>query len=195
MPMRSKQDIERVLVSGVKICGGCSKSLPTSCFSKLLRSPDGLDGKCRECRSENTKRIKSLDPERYRKYARKAEKKYRSTPHGHLSFWVGASMSKHRKRGYVFLFKKQELLDKIKDIKDCQFCGATLAWKHGNGCTDSSPSMENLNCLRELTLSDVTIICSKCNRIKSNNTLEEFFNYCQFIIDNREIIKNRVYQQ
>lgn len=43
-------------MASVKTCSSCKKSLPTDCFGKASARPDGLNGRCKPCQNESTRK-------------------------------------------------------------------------------------------------------------------------------------------
>ena len=62
-------------VDGEKQCGKCKIYKPLDCFGKHKRSWDGLQGQCKECNKENSKKWNEKNPEKRKEYSKKWREK------------------------------------------------------------------------------------------------------------------------
>ena len=152
-------------------CIKCLKWEPASDFSSS--SFKGLEKYCYPCRR------------RYLEYARASKHYYwRNSAHGFIL--------RHKRKGFKVLVEwilLEEYLYEHASMKTCcSICDKSLNWEPWNretkkqGPNHDSPTIDvkdphdNL-----LTLDKLQIVCSFCNRVKSNQSMPEFIKYCRYI--------------
>jgi hypothetical protein len=191
-----KKDTKNFLEEGIlkRKCSICSLNLTLDNFSKNKTYADGLSNVCKKCMGEyNHERYLLLkDTNQYKEYAEKVSTKYKNR--SYLDKWAATAISHHNAAGYKILFKQKQLRELVKATKNCQFCGNPLNGIGHGIMVDNSPSLDNLYCKKELKISDIAIICMECNRTKSKRTLQEFFDYCEFIYKNKDKILNTIHK-
>ena len=139
-----------------KVCSSCHKTLPVSCFWKAKKSPDGLQGYCKECGSAYRAKYQKDHPEKMREEAKKHWHKYRL---------------EKLNRDRIRMSKRQEFLDTLKT--PCAKCGESRVWviqfHHVNpaekvfGIGDGS----NVHKSKEAVIQEVKkciCLCSNCHK-------------------------------
>lgn len=102
--------------------------------------------------------------------------------------WAKKSMDDHKynNKKIYFNFSCRELAYFAANIKTCCFCNLKLDFNPKNNKNRwKSPSLDNKDCKNSIGLTDILILCRKCNLTKSDRLLIEFINYCKIIIKNK----------
>lgn len=90
-------------------------------------------------------------------------------------YWATATLSNHRKAGYIVKISHRELVELANSTKLCRYCRRLLLWKVSQDYARSSTrSLDRINNSRILTKSNVQIICHRCNRTKGERTHKQF---------------------
>ena len=102
-----------------------------------------------------------------------------------LKYWAIRNITNHRRRGFTVNFKSKDLVEIIKDVKECYLCGIELDYnkKGKSGWVRNSPSVDNIHCKDIIEIDDVQIICAQCNSAKHKMNNEDFIEYCKTIVD------------
>jgi len=143
-----------------KICSKCGEVKNLNKFVKSKGHKFGVHSICKECKE------KYLNEWRKNNYHR---------------FWSARTLIQHKGKGFSVKITKNELENIAEKTKYCLICDCKLDWKFGTGLNANSPTLDRINNQKTLTLNNVQIICSKCNRIKSNMSMNEFIEYCKMI--------------
>lgn len=107
--------------------------------------------------------------------------------------WAKDVIGSHKYRGYRVNIDFKELVKLATKIKICCFCDKKLNWRRRRKrIRMNSPSLENLNGRKILTLSEATIICYECNKSKGGKDINEFLDYCENIYKNKKKILKRI---
>jgi len=153
-----------------KICCHCRKEKELRFFNKDTHQKDNKARTCKNCRSQERLRLKSLDPERYRRYSegyrlRNPEK-------------VAENLFVRRHKG----FSKKEVLLLVEEQNGCKICGSKTPGGSGNWHIDHDhnccPQRESCeNCRRG-------VLCNACNLMlgfaKDNvSTLQKAIQYLE----------------
>ena len=112
--------------------------------------------------------------EKWRKAHREDERRYYSIPCNRIRKLLNCAFVRAGKRGLKTdgrLHKKFE----TSPPKKCACCGICLDYStgRGNNVRDKSPSMDRVNNSKGYTLTNVSIICMRCNRLKGFASINE----------------------
>ncbi|MBA7709789.1 hypothetical protein ES703_118714 [subsurface metagenome] len=177
-----------------KICNKCKKKKSINEFHKDERTEDKLSRKCEKCwkqdrkekRKEYYRENKEMFRRIYKKHYKKSKekilkkaKKYRNK--NPIGYWCNQVRNSHKRKGFKILFTFEELASMAKKTKNCHLCGTKLDWKYGRGRKDNNPSLDRINNENFLILSNIQIVCCRCNATKYNRTMKEFIDYCKEI--------------
>lgn len=72
-----------------------------------------------------------------------------------------------------------EIENLFRESTHCPLCGI----KYSNESRQTVQSLDRLNNERELRVDNVWVICNKCNATKQDRTMEEFYEYCQMVVN------------
>ena len=69
-------------------------------------------------------------------------------------------------------------------------CGIILSYnrKGKRGWVRNSPSLDNINCKKTITINDIQIICTQCNSMNGSMNNKEFIEYCKNISNRSETL-------
>jgi 5-methylcytosine-specific restriction endonuclease McrA len=75
------------------------------------------------------------------------------------------------------------LYELFKTTKTCPICGITFTdnYKHGN--INTTQTLDRINNENEINISNVWVICYKCNTIKGDFTMKEFVDYSKLVYE------------
>jgi 5-methylcytosine-specific restriction endonuclease McrA len=94
---------------------------------------------------------------------------------GRYLLWAQAAINTHRKRGHVVNITIQELADLAKNTPTCQICEEPLQYYgNGSGSHAKSASMDRVLNDGAYTISEIGILCTRCNALKGNIGFEKF---------------------
>jgi hypothetical protein len=94
------------------------------------------------------------------------------------------SRAKKRNLNYDNINLLQEYFQSIYDKGECEICHYKLEHNIGNGygyAKDNSPSIDQIIPKNGYIIGNVALICNKCNRIKSNGTIEDHRNIANWM--------------
>jgi len=147
--------------------------LSADAFAKSSRYTSGRAQVCKEC-------FKKYNAEYRKRPEVKARRALRVFADGHHRSWSDKTIRAHRLRGVVIKFSRADLQRRAEATLNCELCGKKLSWKFGKEIPQlDSPTLDNINLKRELTLDDVMIVCKWCNSVKNRRTLAEFMVFCR----------------
>lgn len=157
-------------------CTRCGKVKQRKHFAVCGRAARGTQDWCKKCMAEYHAEYAQNNREKLRK---DAFDYYNRTPRA----WAGMALRSHRKKGQIVNITTDELYNLALDKKTCPICGKVLSWGGKNGRIRShSPSLDRINNENELNLSNVWIICARCNAAKGGMTMKEFVEYCELVV-------------
>ena len=138
---------------------------------------------CKACDKSDRTRDSEKIAARMRRYAEQ-------NPH---RVWASGTITNHRRKGFRVLFSAQELAELAKSTQVCPICGVELRFSFGTKggkCAHDSPTLDRKDNGEELNLSDVQVLCLRCNTTKGNRTMKEFVDYCELVALKRaELVK------
>jgi 5-methylcytosine-specific restriction endonuclease McrA len=147
-----------------KTCSGCHKTLTDSHFAKDVSSKDGLQSRCKDC-----------------------FKLYETNPLYRFRRWALNTLKTHRKReGYTVDITVEELTTLAENTKYCSYCGRELNWERGNkgkSPRSENPTLDRVNNDTTLNLTNIKIVCMRCNTTKGYHTMKEFIEYCRSVVN------------
>jgi hypothetical protein len=160
---RSKAIAKKILEDGSQICSVCGIEKPLSEYTVDKRKALMLRASCKKCNVAKALRWKSE----------------------HLFYsWASSTVQGHKRNGNKINFKTRDLMELASKTDSCMICGIKLNWeKNRRYIQDNSPTLDRINSENILELAGIQIVCHKCNRTKSNRTMEEFIDYCKMIVD------------
>jgi len=146
-----------------KKCTRCNENLPVSLFNIQNTSHDGYHSHCKFCsQRKDTSRLT----------------------------WSKRTITAHRINGHRVDIIPEDLSNFADTIDKCQFCGIELLWKNDKGIfQQNSPTLENLDLNHTLTMENCVIICHKCNKTKSDTTLDSYIKLLETILPNLKKLK------
>lgn len=143
-------------VNMLKKCSRCLIDLPLDKFCPRKGTTDGFNGKCKECRYQESKAWKTNNP---------------------VNYLCSNMLTKARKRaqskGWAFDLTFEDLQHLV--VSHCPILGTELVWKygHGLGLGAHSPSLDRIDNSLGYTKDNVAIISHKANSMKNSCTIEE----------------------
>jgi len=191
----------------MKKCSKCGGIKSIDEFHKDKYNKDGLRCSCKNCVKKydskyykiyykknraklimKTKEYRMANPEWSKEYRKKNEKRIAKNnkewrEKRYHRYWTNATLSNHKRNGYIVNLAKDELEDIAKKITHCSICGIKLKWHQGEGKKNNSPTLDRINNSNELNRNNIQIICDKCNATKQDRTMKEFVKYCKLVVD------------
>lgn len=160
-----------------KICPKCQQ--PKSVFDFYWQHKQHRPlAYCKTCHKKYTKTYQQK-PQHKIKLTENL-KRYRQNNRRRI--WATKTLSEHRRRGCQFNFDVQELMTKAEQNSLCEFCQQPIIWNNTK-IMDNSPTLERLhNQLTTNNISEIAIVCFKCNKSKQNRSLEEYIHYLEQLL-------------
>ena len=155
--------LDRVdVVEGVMVfkCVACNINKPSTEFSQHKRSWIGIKSRCKACES------KVRGTTEYRKQISNYGKEDRRVN----SEWYMWSNAKNRAKKMGLPFNIEPKHVKIPNI--CPVLGISMAIANGKP-NDNSPSLDKIKPALGYVVGNTCVVSYRCNRIKSNATVEE----------------------
>lgn len=140
----------------------------TTEYGKLNK--DKLNAAKRQDRSMNKAKWKAVYLKNYEKSRTKSANRIRRL----IAEAVRRAMAKHLPYDIAALNK---LL--VDTAESCSCCGTSFSY--GLGRLDSAPSIDRLVCSAGYAEGNIYLICTKCNRLKSDGTLRDVLNIAKYI--------------
>lgn len=200
---KKKEEVRKV-IDGIlyKRCSRCKQWKPVEEFCKHKGSKDGFDNICKICKKEvyyehseeiskRNKEKRKQNPEKYGEYNRK---KYERKRKDIYRYWTGNTVRSHRGRG-IIVKDEDYIEEKARNTPNCQICNCKLVYGNNGTVKDNSATLDRKNNEKEINKNNFMIICHRCNRIKSNMTLQEFLDYCAYITKNKDDILIKTHTQ
>lgn len=183
-------------INGKRRCTKCGKLKKVDKFYYL-------DAECKSCQLDYSKKYRESHRKEAKEYREKnrdkinaykrkyyqehKDKKIRQSTKWRAEnierSWATNSIYSHRKRGMIVEFTAEELLS-AHDTSFCAICGQELNWciseKRGLKIK-GSPTIDRIDNDTTMTISNVQIVCSKCNTMKQDLTMKQFIEYCTLI--------------
>jgi hypothetical protein len=108
-----------------------------------------------------------------------------------IKSWCISTKANHRRRGNIINITTLELFEFAKEKKMCAICGDALNWEPNihKKIVSNSPSLDRTNNEMILNLSNIQIVCYRCNASKGSRTMQEFIDYCKQVIKYHEELK------
>ena len=159
--------------TGYLLCKYCNK------YKKIKYFPPNNKSRCRECT-----RIHRREMYANNKYVRYAtyqnNKKYKQNNWSKIL--IQAIQFKSKKLNIPFDITENDILNLLTDI--CPICGIIYEKKVGKN-RERRPSIDRIIPSKGYVKDNIKIICSRCNRIKSDATADELIKIGSFykIID------------
>jgi 5-methylcytosine-specific restriction endonuclease McrA len=169
---------KKIAIEGQKKeCSDCGE---IKSLSEFYNRPHGagLFGKmsrCKICHAIRTTKWRKNHPD----IQHKAEKNFRKA-HRH-NRWANSTISKHRDNGYEVNIKPKDLEEIAKKTSECSLCKIPLGWNNEK-ILPNTPTLDRINNEHEMNLTNVMIICHRCNSAKGDKTMKQFVNYCKEIV-------------
>jgi hypothetical protein len=166
------------LVKTTKKCYMCHQVFPLDCFYKNKNRPGGFAAACKVC-TERERTARHI----YHPEIRKQQwKNWKTNNYRHV--WSYMSLYHHARKGYEINVTPSDLEGIANITEVCYICGIILDWSYGPKkgiLNDNSPTLDRVNNEEELNIDNIKIICYKCNRTKSDRTMNEFIEYCGMV--------------
>lgn len=119
--------------------------------------------------------------------------------------WAESTLSDHKRSGFVISITKRELIGIAEKSKLCYLCELPLLWCESDKMllftnlpilSDKIlkgwfPSLDRIYNENELRHDNIAICHLKCNIAKGTQTLNEFLDFCQLVINRASAIKNK----
>jgi hypothetical protein len=145
----------------MKTCFKCKETKDTSLFFKHKQTVDGFHSWCKNCCT-----IGNI----------KSRIKQNSTIQGRAKIFLRNAKNSAIKRGQEFLITTEDIVECWnKQNKICPYTGREMSLEAGHLNT---VSIERINSNIGYTKENTILVCQAINRMKSDFTLEEFFNLC-----------------
>ena len=162
----------------VKWCSKCEIFKPISKYTNRMDSPDKLGYWCVDCRKINMydRYHENVNGYKDKMVERKVLNPYKA--------WASSCLSGHRRRNkFTIQLTRDELVDIAKMSAYCPICGIRLDYKSKNGKpTKNSPSLDRKFNENVLNISNVWIICYRCNMGKGEMMIDEYIEHCRNIV-------------
>ena len=133
----------------IKKCWSCGIEKPLVEFNKETQQKDGHARTCKVCRSENRKKLRELNPERFNAYS----KKYRKANPEKYAEW--RFKSRHG-------ITRAEALVELEVEKGCRICGVTDFGNEGWVIDHDHSCCGKLNTCNKCRRG---ILCEPCNKM------------------------------
>lgn len=160
-----------------KICCRCKEEKDLHLFGKNTNHDDNLHYYCRECQNKIAAEYRKNN----RNKVHESVKKYRNDIDNRFKIFAATTLNDHKRNGYKMNMTKLELEILAQKTNKCIYCDEILNYNRGDKhkSMSNSPSLDNINNIKILSINDVRIICHRCNTIKSNMSHIEFIEYCK----------------
>jgi 5-methylcytosine-specific restriction endonuclease McrA len=173
----------------MKICNKCGKSLPLDNFIRNAKSLDGHEGICKDCKAAYMRKYRKKHPQ-YNKTQREYQRQYKKNL-GDIRLYVLDVLTRKRravvdgKLKYTVELTTDELVEIASNTPTCPICGKPINYSRGRGMAyDDSPSLDRKDNGTVINKDNSWVICYKCNRSKSDRTVEELVAWCKLVVQN-----------
>jgi hypothetical protein len=156
----------------IKRCNHCNQMR-----KEKARQEEIVSRICVDCRVEFSfnincyRRMKDKIPTRCPKCKAKMLQKQHVEKNGVHRLWARGTISSHRSRGHRVNISEDELTEMAKHTNNCQICNIALSYyerSYGNQSPAKMASMDRIRNEKEYSISDVGILCHRCNAIKGD---------------------------
>jgi hypothetical protein len=141
-----------------KQCCICQKELPVAMFYRATRNKDGLQGVCKSCSAQSSKKSVQKHPIR-----------------SQTNKMVVKARQRARKKQLDFNINQEYVRSLV--VSHCPIFGIPLEWscyrENSNGTLPNSPSLDRIDPTKGYVKGNLWIISHKANVIKNNATHEE----------------------
>lgn len=168
-----KQKREKEWKNGKLLCHICGQYFDPSEFAfRCNKFRDNKDGRCRKCRTEQTKRRrKQLDSkERLRQIL---QTRFLAAKDRAKRFNIPFDITKEYLQ---YLWEKQNGLCAISNIP--------MTCELSNGRTSTNVSIDQINPHLGYTKNNIQLVCMAVNQMKSDLSMEELYMFCESILRN-----------
>ena len=176
----------------MKKCNKCNEEKDFTSFIKNKACKDGVAGTCKSCQNLYSKKWKQensneLSKKRRLRYAetlgvevKQRELKRRELQPLKVRCQVLVAGMRDRSKKKKILFDKQlltvnYLIERLSKNPNCECCGKLLdiGYKKDNKFNDNSPSIDRVNPKEGYLVSNVAILCWRCNKLKQDASSNE----------------------
>jgi predicted nucleic-acid-binding Zn-ribbon protein len=148
------------------------------CYKCFERTPDGIERdriRSASYRQDNVENVKASSLRWYYNNPEKTTKNRRKyCQENKLRVWVYGTIRKHRKDGYDVQVTGDDILEKIRVVIFCRYCGESLQYNK-----KKMVAVDRIDNEQIMTNDNTQIICYYCNSRKKNLTHLEFIEYCK----------------
>jgi len=93
------------------------------------------------------------------------------------------AINNHKHRGYDVRITTDELVELYKATTHCPICGIELCHAYGSkGQRDNAASIDRKENSKVMTKENIWIICQRCNTMKGNQTMKEYYHRSLMIV-------------
>lgn len=169
-----------------KICKGCNVKRPYEMFSKLKKSKDGYQVKCRKCFSIAHKKRYIPNPRVINT---------NKNPYSHSKEYRNEASLRFRRNNienYIFLStrsrSKRKSIDFDLELSDiiipelCPYLHMPLTRKVGEGKTSFNPSIDRIDNSKGYVKGNIQIISDLANTMKRNASIEQLICFAKNIL-------------
>jgi len=160
-----------------KKCNICKKLLLINEFNKDRHSKDGHTFRCKKCNSKYLKIYNST----HKKQHNENKKIWRVK--NYFKVWAWGAINSHKRRGYIFNFESNYIIELAIKTKYCSICGCELQYERFKGLKKITATIDRKTNEKILDKYDIWIICHECNAMKRSKTLVEYVEYCRMIVN------------
>jgi hypothetical protein len=97
--------------------------------------------------------------------------------------WAHTTRDKHKRNGYDVKFTTKELVNFIKDIKVCPYCGTEFDFSvNPNKSLSQRPTLDRIDNEQIMTLKNIQVLCHSCNTMKGQFPHNKFLDKIKLIL-------------
>lgn len=159
--------------------------------------------KHREKRKERAKEYREMHKEERKEYNKKYREEhkeerrqyYKEHKEKNIYLWWAKKVIRHHKDRNNNIYITSEELERLaRKVKFCPLCNVELSYNNAKS-SNNTASLDRLNNENDIRADNIAIICRKCNTIKNDKKIGEFFEYCKYIASHETEISDALLKQ
>ena len=154
-----------------KLCTTCDKEKDLDLFYKNKSRKDGHSSWCKSCDKEYNRKYYIKNKEKRKKQSKEWEERKRKDP----LYLFDKRIRRYKER---FDFSAEEAYSSFLDKPYCYYCNTPLTVKSVQ-MDHATPTSRG----GSSSFSNIRFSCSDCNRLKSNRTESEFFEFIKIFVE------------
>jgi hypothetical protein len=96
--------------------------------------------------------------------------------------WASASLTAHRKNGYIISITLNELYEYALLVNKCEYTGIVLNW-FSRVCSPTSPTIDRIDNGNESRLDNIRIVSHRINVMKQDLSFTDYINHCKYMVE------------